>query len=99
MAVPDWQLPQGVTRGAWDYARSKPAADEYDDYHAGNPLFDVEAELLCEELGEPDVEQPGVIADFGCGYRCARAWRENVDQVGTRRRGGCVGGGRRGSRA
>ncbi|MEO1496561.1 MAG: class I SAM-dependent methyltransferase [Planctomycetota bacterium] len=67
MAVPDWQLPQGVTRGAWDYARSKPVADEYDDYHAGNPLFDVEAELLREELGEPDVEQPGVIADFGCG--------------------------------
>lgn len=65
MAMPDWRLPTGVPRGAWDYAQSPRVAQEYDAYHAGAPLFDLEAAVVRDALGTP-VDQ-GVVADFGCG--------------------------------
>ncbi|MEO0530312.1 MAG: class I SAM-dependent methyltransferase [Planctomycetota bacterium] len=79
MAIPDWQLPPGVPRGAWDYAQSKLVADDYDDYHAENTLFDFEEQVLREEFGEPPPD--GVIADLGCGSGralvplCRAGWR------------------------
>jgi SAM-dependent methyltransferase len=65
--VPDWRLPPGVPRGVWDYAESRSVADDYDAYHAGNPLFEFEGRFLAEELGEPPADGSGVIADLGCG--------------------------------
>lgn len=65
MAIPDWQLPPGVTRGVWDYAQSDSVADDYDDYHALNTLFEFEEQVLREEFGQPTSD--GIIADLGCG--------------------------------
>lgn len=62
MAIPEWQLPPGVAAGTHDYAQSTAMADDYDDYHAENPLFTFEEQVLVEEL------QPlGLVADLGCG--------------------------------
>ena len=65
MAIPDWQLPPGVTRGNWDYARLQSIATDYDEYHALNTLFDYEEQVLREEFGAP--APGGSIADLGCG--------------------------------
>lgn len=65
MSVPDWRLPPGVPRGVWDYAQSKTVAEDYDDYHALNTLFDFEEQVLREEFGP--APPGGVIADLGCG--------------------------------
>lgn len=62
MTLPEWKLPPGVARGTWDYAQSTLVADDYDEYHAFNPLFDFEEQVLAEEFSPP-----GVVADFGCG--------------------------------
>lgn len=59
---PDWQLPPGVSRGLWDYSRSRTIAEDYDDYFAFNSLFDFDEQVLLEFL------QPcGLVADLGCG--------------------------------
>lgn len=81
MAIPDWRLPPGVPRGAWDYAQSKLIADDYDEYHAENTLFEFEEQVLREEFGEPPASADGVIADLGCGSGrallplCRVGWR------------------------
>jgi len=62
MPLPNWKLPTGVTRGVLDYAQSHSVADEYDDYHAQNPLFEFEEQVLREEF-----DRPGLVADLGCG--------------------------------
>ncbi|MDX1964003.1 MAG: class I SAM-dependent methyltransferase [Pirellulales bacterium] len=62
MTVPDWQLPAGVTRGAWDYFQARHIARDYDQYFADCPLFDVDSRLLARYFSPP-----GVVADFGCG--------------------------------
>ncbi len=63
---PEWQLPPGVTRGMWDYARSHPIADDYDDYFAYNRLFDFDEQIL-EQWLRPDATASKVVADLGCG--------------------------------
>jgi len=79
--IPDWRLPPGVPRGVWDYAQSKLIAEDYDDYHAENSLFEFEERVLAEEFSDPDPDSPGVIADLGCGSGrallplCRRGWR------------------------
>ena len=62
MPVPEWKLPPGVTRGVLDYAQSDSVAEDYDDYHALNPLFEFEEQVLREEF-----DRPGLVADLGCG--------------------------------
>lgn len=42
-------------------------ADDYDEYHAENTLFEFEERVLQEEFGEPPTGVGGVIADLGCG--------------------------------
>lgn len=80
MPLPDWKLPPGVPRGAWDYTQSRLIADDYDDYHADNPLFEFEEQVLREEFSEPPAAG-GAIADLGCGSGraliplCRRGWR------------------------
>ncbi|MEM8866086.1 MAG: class I SAM-dependent methyltransferase [Planctomycetota bacterium] len=62
MTIPEWQLPPGVPRGVMDYATSAMIAEDYDDYHALNPLFEFEEQVLADEFASP-----GVVADLGCG--------------------------------
>lgn len=59
---PDWQLPPGVSRGLWDYSRSRSIAEDYDDYFAFNTLFEFDEEVLDRYL-----QSPGLVADLGCG--------------------------------
>lgn len=59
---PAWQLPPGVARGAWDYIHAPHIADQYDDYFAGNPLFDHDEAVLRREF-----DPLGLVADLGCG--------------------------------
>jgi SAM-dependent methyltransferase len=84
--LPDWRLPPGVPRGAWDYTQLRSIADDYDAYHGDNPLFAFEESVLAETFGEPPtlvggVSSSGVIADLGCGSGRAllplmrRGWR------------------------
>ncbi|MEM9187170.1 MAG: class I SAM-dependent methyltransferase [Planctomycetota bacterium] len=62
MSTPEWKLPPGVPRGVMDYAESCAIAEDYDDYHALNPLFEFEEQVLAREF-----QPPGRVADLGCG--------------------------------
>ncbi len=59
---PDWQLPPGVSRGAWEYIRADHIADQYDDYFALNRLFEFDQRILSRHF-----RRPGLVADLGCG--------------------------------
>jgi len=60
--IPQWQLPDGVSRGTWDYAHAVHIAQEYDDFFAENRLFDFDEQILARHF-----VPPGVVADLGCG--------------------------------
>lgn len=62
MQIPHWQLPPGVSHGAWEYTQRQSIADDYDDYFAFNSLFEFDEALLAEEF-----DRPGLVADLGCG--------------------------------
>lgn len=65
MSTPDrptWQLPPGVSRGAWDYVHAPHIADDYDDYFAFNSLFEFDEAVLQRRFA-----RPGLVADLGCG--------------------------------
>jgi len=59
---PEWQLPPGVPRGVWQYALADHIADQYDEYFADNQLFEFDEQVLLRHF-----EQPGLVADLGCG--------------------------------
>jgi SAM-dependent methyltransferase len=59
---PTWQLPPGVSRGAWDYVHAPHIADDYDDYFAFNSLFEFDEAVLRRHF-----DRPGLVADLGCG--------------------------------
>lgn len=59
---PTWQLPPGVSRGTWDYFQSPSIAENYDEYFAGDTLFEFDQQVLREEF-----DRPGLVADLGCG--------------------------------
>lgn len=61
-ATPDWQLPDGVDRGLWDYLHSSEMAAGYD------------AEMRKAALATADIafceaafDEPGRLIDLGCG--------------------------------
>jgi SAM-dependent methyltransferase len=66
-----WQLPPGVSRGAWDYIQSTVIAQEYDQDLKDHPLFQLDVHLVREHLSEitidPSYASSCVVADFGCG--------------------------------
>ena len=62
--IPDWQLPPGVSPGTWDYTQKESIADDYDDYFACHPLFDLDEAFLSSLISE---DVPQTIADLGCG--------------------------------
>jgi SAM-dependent methyltransferase len=72
--IPNWKLPEGVSRATWDYLQSEHIASEYDDYFANSPLMQLDLQVLLARLPTPNPAQPIVVADLGCGTgRVARA--------------------------
>src|SRR5216683_225689 len=58
----DWQLPEGVNRGLWDYIHDSAIAREYDAKLAGTPLFSIDRRFV-----EEFCPRPGRLLDLGCG--------------------------------
>ncbi|MFC1757693.1 class I SAM-dependent methyltransferase [Planctomycetota bacterium] len=58
----EWQLPQGVPKGAWDYSQTESIASDYDDYFQDHALLAFDQSLLSKWFAKP-----GVVFDFGCG--------------------------------
>jgi ubiquinone/menaquinone biosynthesis C-methylase UbiE len=67
MTRPTWQLPPGVSRGVWDYVHDAQIADGYDGYFAGNWLFDLDEQLVLDELARSGGRAGQCVADLGCG--------------------------------
>lgn len=73
---PEWQLPEGVSRGTWDYFGLKSIAADYDTYFRDHPLLTLDIQWVRERLSRnptisrftnsPDTPRP-VVADLGCG--------------------------------
>ena len=65
-----WQLPAGVSRGTWDYVTESAIATDYDRFHAGHPLLEMDRKWIIEHLGESPSRADGtprIAIDFGCG--------------------------------
>lgn len=65
-----WQLPTGVSRGTWDYVTQPAIANEYDRFHAGHPLLELDRSLIAKHLGPSPIRadgSPRIAVDFGCG--------------------------------
>lgn len=65
-----WQLPAGVSRGTWDYVTESAIATEYDRFHAGHPLLELDRKLIAEHLGPVATRSDGssrIAVDLGCG--------------------------------
>ncbi|MEZ6142684.1 MAG: class I SAM-dependent methyltransferase [Zavarzinella sp.] len=62
MATPDWQLPDGIDRGLWDYLHSLTIAQEYDQYIATSPVIARDV-AFCEQW----FAEPAPLVDLGCG--------------------------------
>jgi SAM-dependent methyltransferase len=60
--IPDWQLPDGVDRGLWDYLHSDDMVRSYDEQMAASPL--ARADIAFCERAFPT---PGRLLDLGCG--------------------------------
>jgi ubiquinone/menaquinone biosynthesis C-methylase UbiE len=75
---PEWQLPDGVSRGTWDYFGLETIATEYDDYFRDHPLLELDVAWVNEELKkqglhETSATSPPLITDLGCGTARALA--------------------------
>lgn len=58
----DWQLPEGVNRGLWDYLHDTQLARSYDEGLRETPLLQVDQRFV-----EQYCPQPGRLIDLGCG--------------------------------
>lgn len=69
---PAWQLPPGVSRGTWDYVQTESIATQYDTFHAGHPLLEIDKGLVLQ-VAESLEQQLGMVGDglvgldLGCG--------------------------------
>lgn len=72
---PSWQLPPGVSKGAWDYVTQAHIAGQYDEFHRGHPLLELDRQLVLDTADaiESDLARGGATPDFpiaidlGCG--------------------------------
>jgi SAM-dependent methyltransferase len=60
--IPDWQLPQGVDRGLWDYLHASEMIAGYDEQMRASPLALADV-AFCEQA----FPTPGKLVDLGCG--------------------------------
>jgi len=79
-----WQLPSGVSRGTWDYVTEPSIATDYDRFHAGHPLLELDRQLIAKHLGQSATRSDGssrIAIDLGCGTGrnliplAAQGWR------------------------
>lgn len=61
-APPDWQLPDGVDRGLWDYLHDPGIARRYDETLSETPLFRADVSFVREHC-----PGPASLIDLGCG--------------------------------
>jgi len=81
---PAWQLPPGVSRGTWDYVHEASIATQYDGFHHGHPLLELDRNLVmgvADEISSIQGNHAGVAIDLACGTgRCSiplaeKGWR------------------------
>lgn len=63
-APPDWLRPTGVSKGVWDYVRSRTIAEHFDEHVERSAWATLDVDLvksLVEQCKHP------VVVDFGCG--------------------------------
>jgi SAM-dependent methyltransferase len=65
--IPNWKLPEGVSRATWDYLQSEHIASEYDSYFADSLLMQLDLQVLLARLPKPTATEPITVADLGCG--------------------------------
>lgn len=58
----NWQLPDGVSPGTWDYAQSTSIASDYDDYFRGHGMFELDRDIIDRHF-----QRDGCVIDLGCG--------------------------------
>ncbi|WP_439620864.1 class I SAM-dependent DNA methyltransferase [Gemmata sp.] len=78
--IPDWQLPQGVDRGLWDYLHAADMVAGYDEQMRASPLAGADV-AFCERA----FPTPGRLVDLGCGTGrlCAHFAGKGYDCVGV----------------
>lgn len=59
---PSWQLPPGVSPGTWDYVQSDHIAEDYDEFFAASPLFNMDESIVRGVVQEKDW-----VIDLGSG--------------------------------
>jgi SAM-dependent methyltransferase len=64
-SLADWQLPNGVSRGTWDYSQHAQIAVEYDQYHQNHPLLAFDQQVVKALF--PASSDNATIVDLGCG--------------------------------
>ncbi len=68
--LPSWQLPPGVSKGGWDYVTQPHIATQYDAFHHGHPLLDLDRRWVlevAEEVENRTENRPPIALDLGCG--------------------------------
>ena len=80
MATPDWQLPEGVDRGLWDYLHAAEMVANYDEQMRASPLAAADV-AYCERA----FPTPGRLLDLGCGTGrlCAHFAAKGFECVGV----------------
>jgi SAM-dependent methyltransferase len=74
--IPDWQLPDGVDRGLWDYFHSREMVANYDKQMTESALAASDVAYCVRHF-----PTPGRIIDLGCGTgRLAAAFAERGDE-------------------
>ena len=63
----NWQIPQGVSPGTWDYVRNGQIAENYDQFLAGDPLALFDWQIVSRCLPPIDRTKETTVVEFGCG--------------------------------
>lgn len=64
----EWQRPEGVTKGTWDYIRSHSIAAGYDQFLHNDRLTLLDAEVVSQHLPPIENNSPSKrVVEFGCG--------------------------------
>lgn len=60
-------LPDGVSRGTWEYAHTDSVADEYDDYFQFDEQHEFDLQCVRDILAKRSLPDEALLADLGCG--------------------------------